>query len=564
MLGESTARANESRRTVAFSAALLGVLTLFGMLGRWHVIRKGSAWPIGTNIYFRLYALYELPFLILLALFAVATAIVMIVTPRRTSTETEPLLRPPTTLHVALVALSVLFAGYAITHLVMHGLLFSMDEFTADFQARVFARGEYAPVVPWPWRSLKDSIVPIFVQFDENTGRWVSQYLPVYSLIKALFVRLRLESWLNPLLSAGSVVTIATIARRLWPSNGAPQWLAIVLLATSSQLLVTAGSGYSMPAHLFLNLVWLWLYLRGDALSWALALGVGVLALGLHQPVPHALFVAPFMLRLLVDRRWSRLGTAAIVYTTGAALMFAWMRFANPATSSADTSLLTLFALPNLAAFRLKAMNVSLLFSWQAPTVGVLMLVALAHPRRMESIQIDLALGIVTTVGFYLFYPSSQGHGWGYRYAYQVIGNMCLLASAALPTVVDALGWRMTRRWLATGTALALFIQIPMRLRDVGQFVRPFAAGAEYVRSRSAMIVLVRADSVWYGRDLIRNDPFLHYPIVVREERLSPSLIGQLKQLFPGGVVEVSDSELLALGMTPMARPTPMRRPDAR
>jgi hypothetical protein len=439
-----------------------------------------------------------------------------------------------------------------------------MDEFTADFQARVFAQGEYAPVVPWPWRSLKDSIVPIFVQFDENTGRWVSQYLPVYSLIKALFVRLRLETWLNPLLSAGSVVAIAAIARRLWPTNGARQWLAIVLLATSSQLLVTAGSGYSMPAHLFLNLVWLWLYLRGDARSWALALGVGVLALGLHQPVPHALFVAPFMLRLLLDRRWSRLVPAAIVYASGAALLFAWMRFANPATSSTDTSVLALFALPNLAAFRLQAMNVSLLFSWQAPTVGVLMLAALAHPRRMESIQMDLALGIVITVGFYLFYPSSQGHGWGYRYAYQVIGSMCLLAAAALPTVVDALGWRMTRRWLATGTALALFIQIPMRLRDVSRFVRPFAAGTQYVRSRSAVIVLVRADSVWYGRDLIRNDPFLHYPIVVREERLSPSLISQLKQVFPGRVVEISDSELLALGMTPMARPTPMRRPEAR
>ncbi|WP_332699641.1 hypothetical protein, partial [Halalkalibacter lacteus] len=91
-----------------------------------------------------------------------------------------------------------------------------------------------------------------------------------------------------------SVVLLAAIARRLWPDEGLRPWMALAFLVTSSEVLMTSGTGYSMPAHLALNLLWLWLYQRGDARSWGLALAVGVLALGLHNPMPHALFVARF------------------------------------------------------------------------------------------------------------------------------------------------------------------------------------------------------------------------------------------------------------------------------
>ena len=80
--------------------------------------------------------------------------------------------------------------------------------------------------------------------------------------------------------------------------------MAVALLATSSQVVLTSGSGYTMPAHLLANLLWLWLYLRGDRrrgrsrCSWAGSRS------GLHSPFPHALFVAPFLVRLLRERRW--------------------------------------------------------------------------------------------------------------------------------------------------------------------------------------------------------------------------------------------------------------------
>jgi hypothetical protein len=84
--------------------------------------------------------------------------------------------------------------------------------------------------------------------------------------------------------------------------------------------------------------------------------------------------------------------------------------------------------------------------------------------------------------------------------------------------------------------------------------VRPFAAGVAYVRSRPEPIVIVNGDSVWYGDDLVRNDPYLARPIVLRRGALAPAAVAQIEAAFPGRVYELSDAELLRLGMTPTLR----------
>jgi len=65
--------------------------------------------------------------------------------------------------------------------------------------------------------------------------------------------------------------------------------------------------------------------------------------------------------------------------------------------------------------------------------------------------------------------------------------------------------------------------------------------------------VIVHSDSVWYGDDLVRNDPYLAPPIVLRGNSLAPGAVAQIERTFPGRVVEVRDAELLRLGMTPVA-----------
>src|SRR4029078_843357 len=105
------------------------------------------------------------------------------------------------------------------------------------------------------------------------------------ALLKTPFVMTGLEVLLNPLLAALSVILIAAIARRLWPSEGLRPWMAVAFFVTSSEVLMTSGTGYSMPAHLALNLLWLWLYPRGDARSSGLAPAVGAVTRGAPQPL---------------------------------------------------------------------------------------------------------------------------------------------------------------------------------------------------------------------------------------------------------------------------------------
>lgn len=545
----------EARRVVMFAAVLTVLAAAFGLMAHWQIVTTGMMRPAANNIYLRMYGFFERPFLLLLGAFAIATLGVLAWTGRRTAQDGGlDRLSPPSGRGLLLVALAVGVVGFATTHLVFHQLLFSMDEFGADFQARLFARGTYLTTVPWPWRSVGKAIAPVYVGFDPETGRWLSQYLPIYALLKTPFLVLGASSLLNPLLSALAIMMLAVVARRLWPGEGLRPWIAVALLATSSEFIVTSGTGYSMPAHLLLNLIWLWLYLRGDARSWAAALVVGVLALGLHNPFPHALFVAPFLLRLLRDRRWSRVGAAALAYGIGGAAFLSWLRFVYPVARGDDGGLLSLFALPGIAATWLQLVNVSVLLTWHAPVFAILVFVAVLRPRRLDPVLADLAFGVLFTFVFFSFFPSTQGHGWGYRYAFQVLGSLCLLAAAAVPSVRAALGDVATRRLIAAGLAVALLFQIPLRLRETRQFVRPFATAYDYVRSRDALVVLVSGDSIWYGRDLIRNDPFLERPIVVSLGALAPGSAEMIERTYPGRVVRVTDGELLRLGMTPWNR----------
>ena len=552
--GSRTRDARSAVRSEALQALrpailLIGLIACFGMLARWHLLVSGLARPFDTNIFYRLYALYELPHLVLLLAFAIATG-GLVAWGRASAVDPPAVTASLPRRWTWLVALAILLAGVAITHLVMHDLLFSMDEFSADFQARAFARGEIAPVVHWPWRSLRDAIVPIFVQLDESTGRWTSQYLPVFALIKVPFLVAHLEAWLNPLLTAASFVTLGAITRQIWPGERTRPLVALALFATSSQILVTSGTGYSMPAHLFLNLVWLSLYLRGDQRSWIVALVVGALALGLHSPFPHALFVAPFLLRQFYERHWTRVASACMAYGCAGLVWLIWLQRVHPPAPGGESVLLHVFAMPNFGALALHVMNFSLLLTWHAPVLGPLLFAAVAYPRRMTPLQRDLAVGLFLTLLFFVFFPLTQGHGWGYRYAHQVLGNLCLLGAEGVGTMASVIGARRTRTWLLLGFATSLVIQLPLRLRDTEHFVRPFARAQEYVQSRQAAVVLIDGESIWYGRDLIRNDPFLRFPIVARRERLSQGFVDQMRAAIPQGVLELSAEDLVRLGMT--------------
>ena len=553
---EDTPAPAETHRLVRVGMLLTVLIGIFGVLARSQMIAWGLVFPGPVNVYFRLYALHEPAFLLLLIGWGVVAGLIVLRRASRTTSTTRlTRLAPPGRLAIGVVAELVFAASLATWYGVHHAVLLTMDEFTSDFQARIIARGELKATLPVGWQPHVDAMAPVFTAYRGLEGGWLSEYLPGYALLKTPFLLAGISATLNPLLTALSVVLLAAIARRLWPNEGMRPWLAIAFFVTSSEVLMTSGTGYSMPAHLALNLLWLWLYQRGDARAWGLALGVGALALGLHNPIPHALFVAPFLLRLLLERRWRRLGAAALAYGAAGLVWLAWLRMANPWARPGAAGLLTMFALPNLIGVWLQTLNLSLLFTWHAPLFGALAFVGVVRARRLDPLLGDVALGVLLTLGFYFFFPLTQGHGWGYRYAYQVLGSLALLAAAGAPSLVAALGARRAQGLLLASFAIALLLQVPLRFRQGERFVRPYASAYRHLAGKRADVVLVHGDSIWYGRDLIRNDPYLRgQPVVLAAKLLTPEGRAAIEAAHPGRVVEVKDGELLRLGLTPWIR----------
>lgn len=79
-----------------------------------------------------------------------------------------------------------------------------------------------------------------------------------------------------------------------------------------------------MTAHLTLNLIWLWLFLRDDKIGHGAAICVGFLASGLHQLIFHPLFVAPFIVRLWASGRRPLALTYVVSY---AAICLFWISY---------------------------------------------------------------------------------------------------------------------------------------------------------------------------------------------------------------------------------------------
>ncbi len=174
------------------------------------------------------------------------------------------------------------------------------------------------------WQDYVSALQPQFAFSTDDGAYWASAYLPVNAALRGLAKAAGGATLASPLLAAISVAAVWGVGRRMWPGRPSTALIAAVLLATSSQFLVTAMTPYAMNAHLAFNLVWLWLFLRGGRVGHAGALAIGFLACGLHQLLFHPLFVAPFVLQLWIERRWRLAGLYTLAY--GAFCMF-WIDY---------------------------------------------------------------------------------------------------------------------------------------------------------------------------------------------------------------------------------------------
>ncbi|MCL4503132.1 MAG: hypothetical protein M1438_14970 [Deltaproteobacteria bacterium] len=443
--------------------------------------------------------------------------------------------------------LTVVLLAWRGNYLVLHDFPLSNDEFLPRFQAQIFLAGKIKALLPLELREFGKALTPIFAIFDPQEGTWVSAYLPIYAGLRTGFLALGVESLTGPAMAGLSLVLIAAVARRLWPHESLAPFIAVVLLASSTQFLVTSMTSYTYPAHLCFNLAWLYFYCRSDRLGYLVTPWIGFLALGLHNPFIHALFVAPFLLALVWRRNWRLTLYFGLVYGAGCILWYLWWTRLVVLKSS-DMSA---FQVPGLYQLIIQPMNLSMLFAWQSLALTVLAFLSLIYWKNLMPFLKILALGCLLTFGFFFFFYLDQVLGWGYRFFYGVLGSLVLLAVAGWFHLKESLGFRKAWGFLVLGTALAMLVQFPIRCLQVESFIRPFARSAQYIQSLPYSFVIIDPTKVWFAQLLVRNDPFLRDSAKILFAPLLDE--AQLAKLMSLGKVHIVRSEELAqFGLHPM------------
>ncbi len=445
------------------------------------------------------------------------------------------------------ISLSVVLVAWLGNFLVLHGFPLSNDEFLPRFQAQIFAAGQLKAYLPPELKEFGQALTPIFANFDPRSGTWISDYLPIYSGLRTVSLGLGVESLTGPFLGGLSLVLIAAVARRLWPEETLAPLVAVVLLASSTQFLITSMTSYAYPAHLCFNLAWLYCYSRRDLFGYLVTPWIGFFALGLHNPFVHALFVAPFLLALVWQRHWRLTLYFGAVYATGCMVWFLWytrLIVFNHSEMSA-------FQLPGFYQLLIQPMNLAMLFAWQSLALTVPVLLALLYWKRLTPFLKLLVWGCLFTAIFFFFFRWDQILGWGYRFFYGVLGNLVLVAVAGWFYLKESIGFRKAWGFFVMGTALAVLVQFPLRCLQVESFIRPFARSAQYIQSLPYSFVVIDPAQVWFAQLLVRNDPFLkNHPKVLFAHDLTREQLARLSTL--GTVHLMRPEELARCGLHPV------------
>jgi hypothetical protein len=438
----------------------------------------------------------------------------------------------------------------------------SRDEVLAEFDAVVFRSGQFVAPSDPTWKSFASALEPRYMlPLPPDVGS-ISTYLPVNAGFRALVGLIADDNWTNPLLAMCAVLATFGVARRLWPTRLDAAIISALLVATSSQVLILSMTSYAMTAHLALNMIWLWFFLRNDKLGHAGALATGFLACGLHQLIFHPLFVLPFVVRLLESKRRS---LALLYIASYAAFGFFWVDFWNlvlaaqgVASQNLNNTGLAFFIIRvfvfvnNLqwAGAVLMLKNLLRLVAWQNPAIVPLVLLSYHAIRADSGITRELIIGLALTLVAMFVLTPFQGHGWGYRYLHGLIGSAAILAGYGWIELTNRISHnevRACQTMLAAISTFATFALLPAHALQAHNFVMPYLKASAAIEQSPADAVIVDSSKLFYAEDLVRNDPFLrNHPKVLDLGFLTESNITNLCTL---RVAVFDYSQALTLGI---------------
>jgi len=443
--------------------------------------------------------------------------------------------RPRTT---ALVTFLVLCTGQL---LVAKDHALAGDEHLILLQAKAFAAGrltaQFPPelvswVVPRPY-------VNLWLYASPQTGAVVSVYWPGFALLLAPFALLGISWACNALLASGALLLTGRLAGRL---TGAPQaagWAMLLTLASPAFSGMALGY-FSMTAHLFFNLLYVWVLLQRRLL---LAGVVGSFALVLHNPWPHFLFALPWigwiawhdgrraLLRLIA-------GYAPLTLVIGGGWWLLMRKvqgelwFAPPPGDLlfyGQLQLSRVFTFPDAATLAKRAAELVKLWLWTVPGLPALMLAGWWLARRQVPLRL-LGLSFVAALAGYLMVWFDQGYGWGVRYLHPALAALPILGAAAIVMLES----EALRRYAAASALLGLVLATPFRWAQIESFMSEHLSRRPPFEKGMRQIVFVTPDYGYYTQDFVQNDPLLRAPVIFMLSRGRTADEKLLRERFPG------------------------------
>lgn len=460
--------------------------------------------------------------------------------------------------------------GFAITATVGVDLVYeryalSLDEFLARFQAEALLSGHLFAPLREGWADYARALQPIFMRHDLEAGVWGPGYRHGNALVLAMFDAFGLVPWAHVVTATLALVMMGRLCRRLWPDRPRTVVAGVFLLASSAQVWVTAMTSYAMTPHLLLSLVWVELYLRDDFRGHLGALAIAPLAIGLHQFHIHPLIALPFLAWLVVDRRWRLAAVYGVWYALWIVLWIMWRDLLGHG-GGADAAPETTFVLARItrlwmagrtqAGLVFGAVNFFRFMAWQNLALVPLMLAgALSFRSASRAVRTAAWSTVLLLLPHVLLMPT-QGHGWGYRYLHPALGFLVLIGIHGAVEISGRTATDRSRVFLRSVVALAAvsLAALPLRGVQVRRFVAPYAAGSARIERSDAEVVVVDDRRIWFGIDLVRNDPLLEYPPhVMAASVLTPARTGALCAERTVEVIGASDLE--PLGIPPMPAP---------
>jgi hypothetical protein len=426
---------------------------------------------------------------------------------------------------VAVIAF-IAFSGGSL--LAYHDYALSMDEYSARFQADVFAAGHIVGHFP---ADLLDWLIPktfqkSFLVVSPRSGDVVSYFMPGFALLLTPFTFIGIPWACNPAIGALSLLALHRMAREITGSRVAGGWAMLFALA-SPAFSINAMSYYSMSANLLFSALYSLLLFRPTTSRALLAGLVGGLAVAMHSPPPHLLYAVPWIVWLLVRRDFRCLLALAFGYLPLAAVLgFGWLTLlgelrnagaiqgaavgaAKVATGTYAWGWLIaigkILQVPDSNTLMVRIGGLVKLWVWAVPGLPLLAWFGFASGRSDTRYRLLLASAITTFVG-YLLIPYDQGHGWGYRYFHTAWGVLAVLAAAAMAHAEKESPART--RFVALVGVLALgslLCATALRAVQVHRFVKQHLDQISLADPHTAQVAFVDTGHGYYTIDMVQN-----------------------------------------------------------